>query len=250
MKRILLGFAFGAGLFGQNVGEPNDFALVGRIKTEAFEKSHVMDTMGYLTDVYGPRLTASPGFRGAADWAVKQLQSYGVQNVRLEKWGSFGRSWSLKQASLELTEPAYAALDAAPLAWSESTAGTVSGELIFAPFGAAATQDPKRLEENLNKYIAQWKGKLKGKVVLFSQASTLRPVVTTAFRALFGEGIERPCRSSHSCRQNAGRSRPERPQVPRGPRAGSRVPGRPALLDHRPTAHASATKSQPAASNS
>ena len=181
MKRILLGFAFGATLLAQNAGEPNDLALVGRIKTEAFEKSRVMDTMGYLTDVYGPRLTASPGFRGAADWAVKRLQGYGVQNVRLEKWGSFGRSWSLKQASLEITEPAYAALDAAPLAWSDSTSGTVSGELIFAPFGPAGTQDPKRLAENLDKYIAQWKGKLKGKIVLFSPASTLRPVIQPLF---------------------------------------------------------------------
>lgn len=179
MKRILLGLTVGVVLFAQD-REPNDLAVIGRIKTEAFEKSRLMDTMGYLTDVYGPRLTASPGFRQAADWAVKRLQSYGVQNVRLEKWGSFGRSWSLKQASLEVLEPSYTALDAAPLAWSDSTSGTATGELIYAPFGPN-TQDPRKLEENLSKFITQWKGKLKGKIVLFTQMSPLRPVTQPLF---------------------------------------------------------------------
>jgi hypothetical protein len=179
MKRILIGFAFGLTLLAQD-REPVDLTLIGRIKTEAFENSRVMDTMTYLTDVYGPRLTASPGWRKAADWAVTRLQGYGVQNVRLEKWGSFGRSWSLKQASLEITDPAYLSVDAAPLAWSDNTSGVATGELILAPFGANS-QDPKQLEENLNKYIAQWKGKLKGKVVLFSRPQTLQPVTQPIF---------------------------------------------------------------------
>jgi hypothetical protein len=45
---------------------------------------------------------------------VKRLEGYGLENVHLEKWGPFGRSWSLKQASLEMLEPRYAALDEAP----------------------------------------------------------------------------------------------------------------------------------------
>src|SRR5689334_11861730 len=99
-----LGFAFTATLIAQD-RDGADLTLVSRIKTEAFEKSQVMDTLGYLTDVYGPRLTASPGFRQAADWAVKRLEGYGVVNVRQEKWGAFGRSWTLKQYSAEVLEP-------------------------------------------------------------------------------------------------------------------------------------------------
>jgi hypothetical protein len=37
-----------------------DLAVVNRIKAEAFERSKVMDHLENLTDVYGPRLTASP----------------------------------------------------------------------------------------------------------------------------------------------------------------------------------------------
>jgi carboxypeptidase Q len=154
----------------------SDLALVGKIKTEAFDNSQVMDTLGYLTDVYGPRLTASPELLQAANWVVQRLQSYGLENVHLEKWGPFGRSWSLKQASLEMLEPRYASLDAQPLAWSDRTQGPASGEAIFAPFGNGRTsRDPKKVEEDLNRYMAAWKGKLKGKVVLLSPNRDPRP---------------------------------------------------------------------------
>ena len=51
-----------------------DLSIVQRIKAEAFENSKVMDHEFYLTDVYGPRLTNSPGFKAAGDWVVKRLQ--------------------------------------------------------------------------------------------------------------------------------------------------------------------------------
>ena len=149
--------------------------MVGRIKTEAFDNSRVMDTLGYLTDVYGPRLTASPEFREAADWAVKRLQGYGVENTRLEKWGPFGRSWTLKQYAVEMLEPRYALLDAVALAWSDRTNGPVTGEAILTPFGNGRQENnPKKLEADLNRYMAEWKGKLKGKIVLLSPAREIR----------------------------------------------------------------------------
>ena len=173
MRYLLVPLLLAAPLCAQDRG---DLGLVSRIKTEAFDNSQLMNTLGYLTDIYGPRLTASPEFRQAADWAVKRLQSYAVENVRLEKWGPFGRSWSLKQSSLEMLEPRYAALDAAPLAWSDRTNGPVTGEAILAPFAnGRQPQDPKKLEADLNRYMSEWRGKLKGKIVLFAPARELRP---------------------------------------------------------------------------
>jgi carboxypeptidase Q len=159
-----------------------DLAIVSRIKTEAFENSQVMDTLGYLTDAYGPRLTASPEFREAADWVVKRLRSYGVQDAHLERWGPFGRSWSLKQYALEMIEPRYALLDAAPLAWSDSTPSSVSGEIVMAPFaGGRPTPDPARLEAEQNRYFNQWKGKLRGKIVLLAPLREVRPETQPRF---------------------------------------------------------------------
>src|SRR3954453_22784289 len=48
--------------------------------------SKVMDIMWSLTDRYGPRLTNSPQFRAAGDWAVGQMKEWGLSNVHLEKW--------------------------------------------------------------------------------------------------------------------------------------------------------------------
>ncbi|HTA41910.1 MAG TPA: M20/M25/M40 family metallo-hydrolase [Bryobacteraceae bacterium] len=180
MRLLVFGVLLAAPLCAQDRG---DLGVISRIKTEAFDNSQVMDTLGYLTDVYGPRLTASPEFKQAADWAVERLRSYGIANAGLEKWGPFGRSWSLKQASLEMLEPRYAALDAVPQAWSDHTRGPVNGDAILAPFGnGRAYRDPKKLETDLNKYMAEWKGKLKGKIVLMFPARDVRPETQTTFR--------------------------------------------------------------------
>src|ERR1700682_3409760 len=169
-------------LSSQDRGDRNDFAVVGRIKTEAFDNSRVMDTLGYLTDVYGPRLTASPEFREAADWAVKRLQGYGLENTRLEKWGPFGRSWTVKQYAVEMLEPRYALLDAVALAWSDHTNGPVTAEAVLAPFGNGRQENnPKKLEADLNRYMAEWKGKLRGKIVLLSPAREVRPETQASF---------------------------------------------------------------------
>lgn len=54
--------------------EKVDLTVVNKIKGEAFQNSQVMDHLFYLADVYGPRLTNSPGHRAAAEWVVKRLQ--------------------------------------------------------------------------------------------------------------------------------------------------------------------------------
>ncbi|MBZ5664632.1 MAG: hypothetical protein LAO30_08530 [Acidobacteriia bacterium] len=141
-----------------------DLGVVARIKTEAYDRSKVMEHLSYLTDVYGPRLTASPEFNQAADWAIARLREYGVSNVHRESWGPFGRSWSARQWSVELLEPRYSPLDATPLAWSMSTNGPITGELIETP--AKRTFDPKKAEEEFEAYRKAWTGKLRGKFVL------------------------------------------------------------------------------------
>ena len=51
---------------------------MARIKEEGLQRSQVMDTLWYLTDVHGPRLTNSPGMRAAAAWAEDRLRDWGV----------------------------------------------------------------------------------------------------------------------------------------------------------------------------
>src|SRR5687767_2745336 len=64
-----------------------DTAVISRIRDEGFNRSQVMETASWLTDVYGPRLTNSPNTRAAADWTIRRLASWGITNGRTEPWG-------------------------------------------------------------------------------------------------------------------------------------------------------------------
>jgi carboxypeptidase Q len=158
-----------------------DLATVHRIKEEAFTDSKVMESLFYLTDVNGPRLTNSPGQRAAADWAVKTLKAWGIDGARLEKWGTFGRGWSLSGFTMNLREPVYAPLPGVPLAWTSGTKGMVSGGVILAPLFTAQEleqrpdRDPSKLAARIQKYTTENKGKLKGKFVLLTQERELVP---------------------------------------------------------------------------
>src|SRR3954452_22298127 len=163
MKTASLLLFFGVPALTQ---ERVDLAVVERIKAEAFNNSNVMGHLYQITEAHGPRLTWTPGYQEAANWAAGELKRMGMENVRLEKWAPAGRSWTLQQASVELVEPRYQVLSATPLAWSASTNGPVSGELVLAPFSASFRDGPKKYAEALKAYQAKWSGKLRGKIVL------------------------------------------------------------------------------------
>ncbi len=158
-----------------------DLQIVNRIRTEEFQHSQVMDTLENLTDRYGPRLTASPEFLEAMGFAEGRLKEYGLENVHREKW-MFGRSWSLKQASVEMLEPRYSPLTAAALAWSDSTNGEVTGDAVLAPLGRGRMRlNLKANQEAIEKYEQKWKGKLRGKVVLVTSMSVPKPWESVPF---------------------------------------------------------------------
>ena len=178
---LLLLAAAPAVAFGQ---ENADLATIHRIKDEAFRGSHVMDHLFYLTDVNGPRLTNSPGFRAAADWSVRQLKDWGVGSARLEKWGTFGRGWSLARFSAHMKAPVYAPLLGVPMAWSAATPGPVTAEVVAAPL-FSPREDPDRFDlpkvtERIRSYTAAQKGRLKGRIVLIEPVRELTPPTEAA----------------------------------------------------------------------
>ncbi len=136
-------------------GEPLDYDAIYRIKDEALNRSQVMETLSYLTDVHGPRLTNSPNMRAAADWAKQRLEGYGLANVALEAWGPFGRGWVNERIVAAMTAPQPFPLLAFPKAWTPGTNGPVKGDAVLAVLTKA--DDFKK-----------WEGKLKGKIVLAS----------------------------------------------------------------------------------
>ncbi len=145
--------------------EKVDYDAIYKIKEEGFQRSQVMDTASWLTDVYGPRLTGSPSFKAAADWAVKRLTEWGATNPRIESWGTFGRGWVNERFAATVVSGAQPwTITGVPKAWTPGVEGTVTAEVVFAP-----------MENDAD--LEKWKGKLAGKIVL--------PVPTREVKAHF-----------------------------------------------------------------
>jgi carboxypeptidase Q len=146
----------------------SDSAILARIRDEGFNRSRVFETAITLSDVYGPRLAGSPQYREAAEWAVRELTSYGLVHVALEAWGTrSGRSWTATRHSIEMTAPRYQRIVALPRAWSPPTVGIVRGRPIVTHI---------RGDSDLVKY----RGKLKGAIILNAPAR----IDSGRFRAL------------------------------------------------------------------
>lgn len=147
---ILLLFVFSFSILAQ---ENVDLQMIQKIKSEEYSNSKVMETLSYLTDVYGPRLTNSPNWFKAANWAKEELTKLGLANVAIEPWGTFGNGWSVESFSLIMTEPGYNRLICYPEAWTKSTNGVISGSPVLMDIKEVADLD-------------QYKGKLKGAIVM------------------------------------------------------------------------------------
>lgn len=164
-RPLVAGTVLAAGLIfvplaAQQQQEKVDYEAIYKIKDEGFQRSQVMNIASWLTDVYGPRLTNAPGFRKAGEWAVKEMTSWGLANVKLAPWvtpnGPFGRGWSNDRFYLQATTPGGSfPIIGMSTAWTAGTDGAVSGEAVL-----AVIETPED--------IAAFKGKLKGKFVLTS----------------------------------------------------------------------------------
>ena len=164
MKKILLLVLSVAPLFlFAQKAEKIDTAIISKIKSEGLNHSKVMDVLSMLTDVHGPRLTNSPQHKKAAEYAKSTLDSWGLQNVVIDQWDEeFGRGWQLKKFNLQTVEPSAFQVISHPKAWSPGVKGTVTTEAVY-----LEVKD----EADLEKY----KGKLKGKIVLFSAPVAVKP---------------------------------------------------------------------------
>ncbi len=127
---------------------------VSRIRDEGLNRSEIMATLSFLTDIVGPRLTGSPELRRASEWARDRFTAWGLQNAALEPWGPFGRGWSLRRFSAQVVAPQAIPLIAYPKAWSPSIGATaLEADVVLV--------DIKKSED-----FEQHRGKLRGKIVL------------------------------------------------------------------------------------
>lgn len=126
--------------------QSSDRDTLAKLRAEAAAHSDISTVFDTLTVAIGPRLTASPAHKRAAEWARDRLASYGLQNAHLEPW-KFGRGWALDKLTVEMIEPRYLPLIAYADGWSTPT----RGELVAAPLfvGGKSPEDVAAMGDRL-----------------------------------------------------------------------------------------------------
>ncbi|MCK5601822.1 hypothetical protein KAR91_08140, partial [Candidatus Pacearchaeota archaeon] len=130
-----------------------DQEVIARIKEQGIHYSQVMETLSYLTDIYGPRFGGTPQYYEAAQWAEKCLAEWDLNNVKLENFPEAGRGWDVESYSVEMIAPRYMRVIAHPSSWSRST----NGEIIGVPLV---------IDYNDLEVLKKHKGNLKGKILI------------------------------------------------------------------------------------
>jgi carboxypeptidase Q len=180
--------------------------VYAQIRTEETDNSKIMWIIHEIADVYGPRVTGTPNLKAADDWAVKTMTSWGLTNAHLEPWTFQPPSaatpvpgWENMELTAEAVTPFHGQLIVEPLAWTPSTKGAVTAQVVmiqppgmtppagggFGGFGAPAAapsapsgtpppmpppaaaspaQQPTQAE--LDAYLNSIKDKVRGAIVL------------------------------------------------------------------------------------
>src|SRR5688572_15118687 len=141
--------------------------LLSRIRKEATERSQIMKTMHMFTDVYGPRLTGSPNHKAAAEWAVKQMTAWGLENAHLEPWDFKHPGWANERLTAHLISPVKDPLVCEALAWTPSTKGTVTADAFHLVLPDRPSQDM------LTSFFASQKGKVRDRIVLIGKPAVI-----------------------------------------------------------------------------
>ena len=127
--------------------EDADQKIAGEVKAH----SELMKNLEFLTTQIGPRLTGSPQMQTASQWTLKRFQDYHV-DAHLET-AEIAHGWTRGVETAEITSPIQRRIGIHALGWSKATNGEITGNVVV-----LNVKEPSEL--------AQYKGKLKGAIVL------------------------------------------------------------------------------------
>ncbi|MCH7474366.1 MAG: M20/M25/M40 family metallo-hydrolase [Gemmatimonadetes bacterium] len=137
-----------------------DLQMVARIREEGLQRSQLANTLSYMTDVLGARLTNSRDMERAQRWAIDEMKRIGLVNTVAEPFMDYGVSWDNEYVSLHLLEPDYQPMVGYPIAHTPGTGGKQILQVVIADV---------RTNQDLDKY----RGRLRGKAVLGTPPPTI-----------------------------------------------------------------------------
>lgn len=144
---------------GERVPAPNipmgDPDTIESIIDEGTDNTQVLSILTEMSETFGPRLTGSAALENAQDWSVNKLREWGLENVRLEQWGTiatrFDRGTSTAKVFLaDEEDDTMRNMEFSTLAWTVGTPGAVRGPAVFMPETMA------EYEANAGSYAGAW----------------------------------------------------------------------------------------------
>ena len=130
-----------------------DWDVVAQIREEGLQRSQIANTLSYMTDVLGARLTNSIAMDNAQHWAVEEMKRIGLTGTNREPFMEYGVSWDNEYVSIHLLEPDYQPMVGYPIAHTPGTNGKQELPAVIAD--VRTRQDLETLE-----------GKIRGVAVL------------------------------------------------------------------------------------
>ena len=139
---------------------PVDREMVAKIREEGLHRSQLPDTLAYMTDVLGGRLTNSAAMDRAQRWALEEMAEIGLENTVREPFMNYGASWDNEYFLLHMTAPVYQTLVGYPIAHTPGTDGRQALEVVIADVRSRNDLEALR-------------GKLRGMAVLSTPPATV-----------------------------------------------------------------------------
>ena len=109
-----------------------DWDVVAQIREEGLQRSQIANTLSYMTDVLGARLTNSNAMDKAQRWAVEEMKRIGLTKTYREPFMDYGVSWDNEYVSVHLLEPDYQPMVGYPIAHTPSTNGKQELQAVIA----------------------------------------------------------------------------------------------------------------------
>ncbi len=137
-----------------------DLDIIAKIREEGLQHSQLPNTLSYMTDVLGARLTNSDDMKRAQAWAIDEMERIGLANAHREPFMDYGVSWDTEYVSIHMMEPDYAPLVGYPIAHTPGTEGRQRLGVVIAHVRSRGDLD-------------EYRGKLRGKAVMSTPPPTI-----------------------------------------------------------------------------
>lgn len=147
-------------LGGGNGVTPVDLEMLANIREEGLQRSQLANTLSYMTDVLGARLTNSRDMKRAQEWVMDEMSRIGLVNGAREPFMDYGVSWDNEYFALHLLEPDYTPMVGYPVAHTPGTNGKRELSVVIGDV---------RTRQDLERY----RGTLRGKAVLGTPPPTI-----------------------------------------------------------------------------